>query len=302
MLAFAVFFSSCSKKNPSELDPKIIQQLKQLYRASSLVVIGNASAIAQSTDSCTLGNLSVLSGGTVSNTYIKCIGATCEPNSFYLMFLLQTETTDEYSVLNSFKVLNGSVLFNELSIPVESITVLLNNFASEILLPSHTYYFSSLDALANACDVIFVGRVENFPPVTMMHCYSESNGVSVENEAEASRACITVLGAIKGEITYGIKLDFIYMPSMVNGMLDNSSLAPVTYNVSSVPPLKAESTYVFFMIKSDDVKQDLMFAINPIQGYIELDGEKLITSSNNICISSYSTLSQLVLSIRAHVY
>lgn len=317
----AAIFSGCSEVEISELDSRLSQILKQSYRSSSLVVRGEVVSVSPASNSLYAVEINVkerLAGSyPIQSGNIFAMCGACNVGDSYIFFLQMDQEAFEslanfapsnlgtptpsasqgdgtaeafYSAIAYCQVTDDYVLIDGVAVSTSAALAYLNALMADIQLPVHAYYHSSLESLFSGCDRVFIGRVESLPDLVSTRCYSQDSGISIENEVETSNVTISVYGSIKGYIPYGTLVEMVYVPSMLSGMLDGASLSAVSIDASAIPELEAGEIYMFFMTDSPDSKRDYMFPVNPIQGFVHVEGDKLTPSQENTCMLTCTTL------------
>lgn len=286
---------------PNEL---MLQSARKQYRNASLVVRGICTRVHKDAngDPCYDVEISsVIAGDCEVGNIVHCSSSVLEEGSEYLLYLKQgedvyhTEDTAGYILLDNSPLLirDGKVSWDNISVDID---VLLTDIARErsvIVAPATSYYYSQLDTLAAGTEQIFIGVVESITTRDRQF-RTVDNGASTENTRRISLAKIQAYGAIKGELKYGDTITLIHARQSTVETVDEKTLVVKTFGATQIPSLVEGSVYLFFLNRGPDPKQDYYFPVNPVQGFVALDGDALRPSSANGALGGYSELTMIV--------
>ena len=182
---------------------------------------------------------------------------------------------------------------------MSSIETAISQAGSIISVQSESLYYKNIAALSEGSDYIFIGRVKEAPAIKPMAFRSHENGATIENELPASLLTVEVYGSVKGSLKYGSEIQVVYCPTMAEGMIDASTLKPAACDPAKLPVPVEGDTYLFFLSKGPDEKQDYYFGVNPLQLMAQLDDNDCVNVDGaNRALSSFRSLDAVVRNIR----
>lgn len=284
--------------------------VRQYYRDSSLIVSGTCSLshINEAGRGCSDVVVDkVIAGDALPGDVVHCTGGGMTDGAEYLLYLSLGSDKDYAEDIQGYTIVSGSpILISNGRINVGGVSLSLddvladieNNLSRIVTAPSDRYYYSRIGALADACDVIFIGTVTDMPALTGTMFRSRSGGLGSDITIPAAAVSIRALGSVKGSLSYGDEVTLMYAPSLAAEIIDAATLVPLSGGLDALVEPEEGATYLFFLIRSTDAKQSYYFTINPIQGYIRVTGEALAASSANGPARGYYSLSNLVRAIR----
>ena len=306
LLAFCVLaLAACRTSKVSYVEPseKVLLDAKLYYKQSSLVVLGNCTEVKPEKDEnhYTIQISEVIAGEVDSSRAIQVAGKSLNAGNNYLLFLAAIEDSSYYRIVNDseLRITADSVLWNGTWVNLKTVLSELYSFAATITIPGTTYFYTKLSDLTEAADAIFIGEVLDAPKIKKMNVKSQIDGAIVENAVEASVVKVVVYGTIKGNLKYGTTIKLVNIPSTASSMTDSKSLENVSMDTYSIINLANESTYMFFVQKTKDVKQDYYFPLNPIQGWILVDRDFVTVARFNTPLYGYKTLPLLVRDVKS---
>ena len=291
-------------------DGRAYSDVQRVYRDASLVVRGVCTRIHVNADGLNCYDFRVdelIAGAAEVGSILHIINGAMKADDEYLLYLAlgedvpYAEDTHSYVVLTDapLKISGGKVTFNGTKIALNEIRRDIAAIKSVIAMPYNSYYYKELSALVKAADDIFIGEVVSEPTLMPRRFRADSNGASVENEMPASIVRVKALGVTAGPHNYGDEITLVYAPSMSSDIIDAATLRPVAYGEDKAPILEKGRLYIFFLIHGPDAKQDYHFAVNPMQGFVEIAGNDVFCSYVNSAVADYFDLNALVLDIRA---
>lgn len=313
--AMLASLAACENSAPIELTTAGDDMLgvRGYYRDSSLVVSGacSGSHIDQNGLHCSdVVIASVIAGDAAVGDVVHCAESDMTEGEEYLLYLSLGESVDYAEDIQGYTIVSGKpLLIRDGSITVDGVSLLLEdvladieeNLSRVITAPAERYYYSRVKDLTEACDAIFIGRVTDVPQLEDTHFRSRGAGQGSDNTLPASKVTVSAIGAIKGALSYGDEVTVIYAPALAKEIIDAATLVPLSGGANVLKGLREGETYLFFLIRSLDAKQPYYFTVNPIQGYIRLEGETLDASSGNELVYGYYRLSNLVRAIKRYV-
>lgn len=313
VIAAALVFSACTMLTGSSVsDEKAWSDVQRLYRNASLIVTGKCiqNHIDENGAQCSdLVVDSVLAGTAENGILIHCPGAAMKDGTSYLMYLASDESatyyTEDalgYTLLTDAPIAisdDGDAVFDGVRLSLSSIKADMKTQSTVITAPADSFYYKKLDALVEACDEIFIGRITNMPAQRDTAFRISGEGSVVENTLQASVLSVTAYGSLKGSTHYGDSLSVIYCPSLCDDITDAATLKSLTYTGADATVPEQGGVYIFFLVRSPDGKQDCLFGVNGIQGFTSLDtNDQVHVDHRNSALSGFYSLDLLVNAIR----
>lgn len=290
---------------PSQQQEKLLSDVRTQYRNASLVISGVCEGDHIDATGATCYDIRVTevhAGNANVGDLVHCRSHAMQEGESYLLFLNEgedvhyAEDTLEFSLLSDepLPILDGNVVLNGQRLDLKTFNEEISRLSNVIHAPAPIYFYNSLEELVDAADEIFIGRVRDLT-ATADYTFSVRNGGSVEKaQYEASLATIEAYGSIKGVLRYGEQIELVHCPSRIGGMQDAATLQLKGYTKDDALHLEKDGLYVFFLINGPDKKQNYLFPLNPLQGYIELSGETLYVDVKNAPLRPYQNLTALV--------
>ena len=100
---------------------------------------------------------------------------------------------------------------------------------------------------------------------------AEMAAILSDRSAIAAMLRVEVYGSLKGTLRYGQSIPVVYCPALCDEMTDAATLQSLPYDALDAAAPKKDGICLFFLVNSPDPKQDMYFAVNPIQGFAALD-------------------------------
>lgn len=308
--------SSCEVKGASivtglseDAELRMLQDLRNQYREASLVAVGECIGSYADASGETINDIritEVLAGDAAVGDIVHCLNNAMQPGQSYMVYLKTGEDVYHAEDEKRFELLGGDPILlvdNELilgnsRISLNSVKTDVAALDSVINNVPQMYYYEDLRALVDASDEIFIGKVNYLPNFSSLQFNTRSNGASIESKMPACVATIISYGSIKGALNYSDQIKLVYSPAMVRDVLDDLTLTAFSLGKNTLPKLSEEGVYLFFLVKGPDEKQNYYFPINPVEGYVELMGNKPMPATSNELLSAYDDLSGLVTDIK----
>ncbi|MEL7610298.1 MAG: hypothetical protein AAGU74_12470 [Bacillota bacterium] len=310
LLALCTLLSACAapvkESAKLEIQPNelVLQSARTQYRSASLVVRGICTREHKDANGNPCYDVevtTVIAGDCAVGNIVHCSSSVLELGGEYLMYLKQgedayySEDTTGYILLDNSPLLikDGKVTWDNISIDVGVLLADIAGQRSVIVAPATSYYYAQLNALAAGTQQIFIGVVESIA-TQEREFRTVDNGASTENTRRVSIAKIQAYGSIKGELKYGDAITLIQARQSTVETVDDKTLSVKTFGATQIPSLVEGGVYLFFVNRGPDPKQEYYFPVNPVQGYVALDGDALKPSSANEALNGYKELTQLV--------
>ncbi len=309
-LLCAVLFISCASAPTAADGERAMATALAGYRSAALVVRGKCVSehIDASDAVCSDVSVTEVVAGTaqVGDT-IHCPGAYLHSGESYLLYLSEGADVDYaedergYTLLSSMLISGDSVDASGVQLSYRELRSGMRDVDSVTSAFDSYYYYTSIAELAENADEVFIGRVDGKIELTDTDFHVTGTGTSSEFTLPASILQITSFGGMKGSIGYGDSVKLVYAPAFSADIINASTLTAVKYGESDAPALTQGGVYVFFMIYGPDAKQDYMFLINPMQGFVQTDENSVSVSTVNSPLRCYTTLNSLVDALRGEI-
>lgn len=220
-------------------------------------------------------------------------------NQQYLLFLKQQAGQQHLLFDNAgWLRVNGDVIFPSGggTYSFEQARSTIARLNDEILLPAQFNYHRGLIELVSGCDAIFIGTVKTIVPGIEKKFFSRSSGIEESVSEKAKEVFIDVEQVLVGKISNQAKL--LMTPSMLNNVIVSENLEPRSYTENDAPELTEGSRYLFFTINPPIRDQNhYLFCVNPVQGYVELNGDSIVPVQTNLVYNYPQNLSEVILDI-----
>lgn len=308
VLCLSFLMAGCALPAGNIGQARILAEARQDYRDASLVVSGTCiqSHVNAEGENCyDLCIEQVLAGQAQPGDVIHCT-SVMSVGQDYLLYLTQgedmphTEDMLGYDLVSSepFSLSQGKVFYGGQSVDLDVLLQDMAELDAMISAPSGFYYYDELDALVQAADDIFIGRVDKAPALKDTKFRSQDNGTTVEHTLPASVVSVTAYGGIKGALKYGDQLQLLHAPAMNADVVNAATLTAEPYTEAQAPKLQQGGIYLFFTLKGPDSKQHYNFLINPMQGFVPVDGDTLSVPMGNRAMYKIERLDMAVKAIR----
>lgn len=287
---------------------RFISDARQSYRSASLVISGKCQDTFTGADGAIVSRIrvdEVLAGNAEQGQLLQVKDQLSE-GSEYLLYLSNGEDVhfaeDQQTYVSvsaePFVVTNDTVEYGGAEISLDYIKKDMADMDKIVTSHAAVYYHSSLEALMEASESIFIGRVQSVSSMKNTNFRSQEGGSTVERKAPAATVALEVYGSVKGALKYGSTVQLMYIPESAVGMIDSATLEPVSFGKNDIMELKEGCTYLFFLTDSPDAKQDNAFPVNPVQGWAKVENDVLTFSQANSALTGYETLPQLISDMR----
>lgn len=285
-------------------DERFLSDARQSYRASALVVSGECISRYTSASGKAMSTVKVeeVMAGDAGDGMLQIEGSLDEGKR-YLLYLAYGEDVpyaeDELSYVpvsaEAFVLhQDGSVEYGGSSVSMVELRRDMAKLNETVTMPAAAYYYDTLSALFEATDSIFIGRVNQISPMRSTRFRSQAGGSTVEKNAPAALLTVSAYGSVKGSVRYGQELSLVYSPGVCDSIINGGTLLPHPCREEAAVPMEAGDTYLFFLDADPDPKQAQCFPINPIQGWVRIEGDRLEISPENTALEGYADLGALV--------
>lgn len=296
---------------PSPLtEERVLTDVRTQYRNASLIVEGVCEGNHIDAQGATCYDLSITdiyAGDASLGDTIHCTSGNMNTGERYLLFLGNGEDVNYAEDVLGFTLLSdkplpivdSDVIWDGKRLALSALQAEIDQLATVISVPAPVYYHDNFSSLADAAQEIFIGRVVNLPEMTSQS-FSIRNGGAVEKtQCDAAVATIEAYGSVKGALGYGQRIQMVYCPENVGGMLDAATLQHMEFTAGQTPRLLEDNIYVFFLLAGPDAKQKNYFPVNPVQGFVALSGDDLSVCTANTPLRPYRKLTPLVQALQS---
>ena len=176
-----------------------------------------------------------------------------------------------------------------------SLSSIINDIAAQrsvLAMPAQSFYYNDAASLAAACDDIVLCRVVSVEGPKPTQCRSFVKGESISSTANLLYVTVLVENSFGGERAYGDTMVIALSPALTRSVINAGDLSAISYSSPIKLPQEGEH-YIFFLTRSEDAKSDIRFAVNPYQGYVELEGDSVIRPYYNKAIEGVRSLGEL---------
>ena len=305
LLALAVLFAvsvslplSGAEEDP---DPAPPASVSTLYREADRVLVATCMRETAKEDGSFVSRFRVNSvfDGAASegdNVSLECeavIGRT------YLLYLRNGDAGETLLTEAPLPVDKDSVTIDGETVSLKSIEQDIARQRKILVIPSGSYYYGSLETLAAECDDIVVARVLSVSDPTETVCRSVTKGESTSSTMNIVFVRIRVENGFYGGLVYGNKLEVAIMPYNAIPVLNSTDLSPMTADAPPVLTPEVGSTYIFFLVRSEDRKELRFFPVNPYEGCVLLVGSSVIHPYYNDALKGLDDLAGFSEKLRA---
>lgn len=308
LLLCLLFLSACAAPVPvqNKTDPRVLQEARGQYRNSSLIVRGVCVQTHIGTDGSMCYDLEIteiIAGEAKIGDLIHCKKEMTQGGE-YILYLSEGEDVIHAEDMAGFTLQAGPLPIKEDTVQWDASGISLSELMQDIeemrsviVAPAKTYYHNELAELVSAADEIFIGRVDELPPMKELPFNTREEGVSTESSPLAAIVSVQAYGSVKGTVNYGDTLELVYSRETTANILDAGTLTAHS-EMRPAPLLREDELYVFFLNYGPDPKQPYLFPVNIYQGYVHLSGDALYVSETNTALREYRSLIPLVQDMR----
>lgn len=194
---------------------------------------------------------------------------------------------------------DGDALYENENFTLESVREDVKRQQSVMIVPTQKYFYSDFKSLTEASDEMIVGRVLSVSEPTKTVCRAAQKGESTVSTLDQVFMRVMVENGLYGGFKSGDKLNVVLEPSYARPVINATDLTPKTVKTPPETLPKAGGVYLFFLLKSADVKTDLYFTVNPYEGYVPVIGNTIIHPYYNTAMSEINDLDVFAERLRA---
>ena len=209
---------------------------------------------------------------------------------------VHSENSEVYSVVEGgfLGFSEGKVLISgDTEIPLEFIENDISSLRSEVRLPSKNYYYGDIKSLVKNCASIFIGRVDRIEKHDDSELYVMDRGEIIKKTGEDCELSVTVLNGLLWQHGKGEELSVRLAADAENGLINYSTNEHFTPQADSIEPVEG-GIYLFFVKDGPDEKAEHFFLVNPCQGLIEIEGERILANEDNALFADTVNLNELL--------
>ena len=299
---FAAVTAADNASSVSAANPTAGPAMHRSYREASDIVLAECSLRYKTASGNTVSRFTVKNvyDGTFKEGDTFVLSEEAEEGASYLLYLAPGGGAD-YSEDEA-----GYVSVTEGLITVEgdtakcgssrySLSSIINDIAAQrsvLAMPAQSFYYNDAASLAAACDDIVLCRVVSVEGPKPTQCRSFVKGESISSTANLLYVTVLVENSFGGERAYGDTMVIALSPALTRSVINAGDLSAISYSSPIKLPQEGEH-YIFFLTRSEDAKSDIRFAVNPYQGYVELEGDSVIRPYYNKAIEGVRSLGEL---------
>ena len=291
-----------SPNSEGDPPPAAISRLYREADAIALCVCLHSSASAEETGTSRFLVRRVLDGAIEAGDILE-LPTAVEPGRMYLIYISEGEEGESSLCVEPIPVENEeSFVFENEVCSIASVENDIERQRRIITVPAQSFYYGTLEGLAEACDEIIVGKVISVSEPTMTECRSESKGESTYSTMEQVFLRIRVENGLFGGLRYGDKLDVVMTPYSVASVIKATDLTPKTVDPPPASYPKVGTSYIFFLLRSDDKKSSLYFTVNPYEGSVLLIGNSVHHAHYNEAFREINDLRRFSADLKKALY
>ncbi|MDR1619792.1 MAG: hypothetical protein LBS18_03915 [Clostridiales bacterium] len=291
-------------------DERLLSSVRTHYKNASLIISGvcAGSHIGAGGGVCYDVIISeVFAGAARVGDYVHCASREMIEGDEYVLFLSDGEDVHYAEDVTGYELLWDAPLhISGAYLLLDGKQLLMGQFRDElkslnntISVPTPVYYYDDIASLAQSVDEIFIGRVTSLLTSVEGHTAAMRDSGSVEKtQYDDMLVTIEAFGSISGALNYGQEVELIYYPRRVTDLLDAATLLPMRMPIGASSELKPGEVYLFFLIYGPDSKQPYMFFVNPVQGFVQLQGNDLSANAANKPLLPYTKLDSLATALQ----
>ncbi len=221
------------------------------------------------------------------------IAASAELGGKYLLYIAPDGENSVILTGDPVPIINGSAEFGNAVCTIDSIKRDIEEQRKILTVPSQSFFYGEFGALANACDEILLGRViySSGPEDTL--CRSVDGGESTLSTQKQVFLRVRVENGLFGSFRCGDKLDIVLSPYNARPVINAVDLTPKTVDVHPAVSFEVGERCVFFLIKSEDIKSDYYFTVNPYEGYVVVKSNAISRPYYNDAMHGVNDIKQL---------
>ena len=284
---------SCSGNLPEmgELESYL---LRNAYRNSTCIV--KASCISESDkDGYSIMNITETMAGHASGV-IYIAQERISLSEEYIIFIDSVRADLHYDAdeCTTMQIRDDSVLWEGKKYSKEAAYKLLSECEMTLSFPFTTYFYETRADLYKGSSDIIVGRAEVDPVIEERNTYTQTGAVSRTKMTKCNIVTVHVISSLCGDLKSGDSVEVVFSPESVSSMTSASTLSTVSLAVRDIANLENSNYYIFFLDKTEDVKQNIYFPVNPVQGWVELDRDNIKCAEKNTLFDDCKQIKQLI--------
>ena len=292
----AMLLFSCSY-DKTELSSEQKFAASEMYRSSCACVRVKCKSSADSFGYAKFEVLNVLCGSCRDIIYVE--SEKCAEGDEYLVFLPDTDG-ERYvrKDISYLQIKNNEINLCGQAVNYSSVRNYITELNNVISVPYSVYYYETRSEMFAGCTDIIIGKPERKPETSERKVYSHTDTTSIDKSMKCTDISIRVVSSLIGDTVSGDTVHAVYMQETVSSMTDTATLNTVSLGVKDIGELIPENYYVFFLQKSEDTKQNYYFAINPIQGWVQLSADNITAADKNTLFEDCPRLKNLTAELR----
>ena len=294
-LTVCITFTAVSvsdKAASAHTDASVSQSMHRSYREASDIVLASCTLTYADSTGSSVSRFTVNSvyGGSLVPGDTLTLPREAEVGESYLLYLAPGGGADYaedesgfVSVTDELITVKGdTAVFGGSAYSLSSILDDFDEQRSVLTVPAQSFYYNDIASLASSCSDVVICRVVSVEGPFATQCRSNVKGESVSSTANLTYAELMVENSFGGSRAYGDIIRVALVPAHTLSVINAEDLASVQYP----SPVKTPEV-------GRHAKSDCCFAVNPYQGYLELDGDSIIRPYYNRAAAELESVSQL---------
>lgn len=269
---------------PQEKTPPA--SIRMMYRDAACIALATCMRMAPKDGDKTISRFAIdeTLAGDLDVGAVVNVEADAVPGEQYLLYLKPFDTSEltEDTILAPvydsllISVNQGTVSFKGETCTLDSVRDDIEKQKAVLSVPSKKFYYNDFNSLIESCDAVLICRVLSVSEPTMTVCRSTGNGESTVNTLEQVFVRARVENPLFSGFKSGNKIDIVIEPHDVKPVINATDLTQKKVNTPPESTPTVGKVYIFFLVKSDDAKNNRFFTVNPYEGYVLLIGDSII--------------------------
>ena len=276
LLGIALYLPLPDRPNEAKREDPPVAAISIMYRDAELVLLAGCMRITQNDEGLPFARFTVdeVLAGHAEEGEVLSIPMSAEPGKQYLLYLKKDAESGAYMPVSESTVTveDGMAYLEGRSCTLESIRDDMERQKRILTVPAQKFFYNELPSLIEACDEIVVAKVLSVSEPTATVCRSGRKGESIVNTLEQVFMRVRIENGLYGSFRSGDKLSVVLEPYYVRPVINATDLSVKTVEAPPESLPQVGRTYIFFLLRSDDVKSDIYFTVNPYEGYVLLIG------------------------------
>lgn len=295
LLGVAFYLPLPNRPSEARRGDQPVAAISIMYRDAELVLLAACMRVTQTDEGLPNARFTVdeVLAGKAEAGDVLSVPMNADPGKQYLLYLkTDPESGGGYVPVSDSAVTveEGTAYLEGRSCTLESIREDMERQNSILTVPAQKFFYNDFPSLAAACDEIVVARVLSVSEPTDTVCRSARRGESVVSTLEQVFMRVRVENGLYGSFKSGDKLSVVLEPYYVRPVINATDLSVKTVSAPPESLPQVGRSYIFFLLRSEDVKSDIYFTVNPYEGYVLLIGNTVRRPYYNTAMSEMNDL------------